>query len=259
MRVRTRRDHASYDSSSNGYAWWSLVCGLGAIAVAVMQPLHASGGAGFIATTIGIVAIGYGIQGLRMKRAGRATNGVAAVVGILFGCVGTLVMGVYVASFYLGAPNGSWTVKPGGELFQVEATQPDAAADAAAAAAAASAGAAGAETGPAETTSLAAPANQSDLDAVPIESALQLSAGSLAAALQQYASAGNPWPAALAVTTDNRSVLTPSGDVLGQLPRGAELAYQVAQDLTEYTLVLSDPESGGGVEFKSATGVMTQW
>lgn len=263
MRRRADRYLKASGRINNRSAWWSLLFGVGAIAIAVMQPIHSSGGAGFVASTVGLAAIGYGIQGLRLKRIGRATNSAAAIVGVVLGSVGTLAMAVYIAGFYLGTPHGSWTAKPGGELLQVEAAQPDADADGADAAAAqaqaasAASAQAAAAAEAANTASITAAASQSELDAMPVQRAMQMTAGTIAFTLRMYTGEGNPWPPALALTTDNHTVITPLGQVLARLPSGVELSYEVSADLMDYTLVLTAPETGEAVQYDTETGGVT--
>ncbi|TFD76081.1 hypothetical protein E3T54_10895 [Cryobacterium sp. Sr8] len=82
-------------------------------------------------------------------------------------------------------------------------------------------------------------------------------AGTLAYVMNRITPAGHPWPASLAVTTDNRRVMTPTGEVLGMVPRGAELSYQPSADLSGYTLTVTGSTFGVIAEFSSYTGEVT--
>jgi len=84
---------------------------------------------------------------------------------------------------------------------------------------------------------------------------MHMTAGTIAAGMN-LATRGTPWPSALAVT-DDQSVIMPTGEGVGRLPRGLQLDYQPSADLTDYTLVITDPVTGGSVEYSTLTGVVT--
>lgn len=169
------------------------------------------------------------------------------------GSMGTFIMVFYFTTFVVADPNMAWAALPGGDpLIRLEVSL--------------------GEPTPASAPNPVAPDSLQDasvpftpgqppvpapnIETMPIRDVMHITAGSIAAGMN-LATRGNPWPAALAVTTDDQSVIMPTGQGVGQLPRGLQLAYQPSADLTDYTLVITDPVTGGAVEYSTVTGVVT--
>jgi hypothetical protein len=239
--------------SRNGAAWWSAFLGLAALALALIQPGYTSIGQGFIVSTVGISAIAYGIYALASGRR-RTTRIVVPLAGVAMGSVGTFIMVFYFTTFIAANPNMAWGAVPGDDdpLIRVEVSL--------------------GEPTPASAPNPAAPDSGQGLavpfipgqpevpppniETIPIRDVMHMTAQSIAAGMN-LATLGNPWPSALIVTTDDQSVIMPTGEGVGRLPRGLQLDYQPSADLTHYTLVITDPVTGGSVEYSTLTGVVT--
>lgn len=176
--------------ASNTWAWLSLLVGAGAALIAVLQPGMTDSSQGYFVSTIGLSAVGLGIQALRLKRCGRATNGFAAGTGIVLGGIATAVMVFHLVTMMMaGSVSASFEQLP--FALPAEAI---------------------------ESAPLAAPAEVADT--APVDTlAMTQSLGSLVATLRMTTEVDGVWPAALAVTTEANSIITSSGITVGQ-PHG---------------------------------------
>ena len=122
--------------------------------------------------------------------------------------------------------------------------------------AAESLGAAGTTTGEPSGQAVAAPEASESTDPLEAERLeLGQSLGTATFVLQQTASADGTWPAALAITTDGTTLMSPNGIILAPIPAGAQVLYSTSSDRAEYSLTLIGP-SGVTATFVSTTGVI---
>ncbi|HYI33475.1 MAG TPA: hypothetical protein VEX88_08455 [Glaciibacter sp.] len=218
-----------------------------------MQPGYTTVGRGFIVSTLGISAIAYGIFALASRRR-RTTRIVVPLAGIAMGSAGTAIMVFYFTMIVVANPNMAWAALPGGdsviriEVSLGEPTPPSAPTP----------------VGPDFHQYVAVPLTPGqppvpapNIETMPIRDVMHLTLESIMSGMNLATVPRNQWPSALTVTTDDQSVIMPTGQSVGQLPRGLQLAYQPSADLTDYTLVITDPVTGGSVEYNTLTGVVT--
>jgi hypothetical protein len=274
-RANTARNRTGYfpdrRPSGSGAAWWSAFLGLGALALAMMQPGYTTLGNGFIVSTVGISAIAYGIYALSTRRR-RATRIAVPIAGVVMGAAGTALMVFYLTTYLVTNPNLDWTAYAGGDpVIQMTATPVDPAypvdsaypVDPAYPVPPPAPQAVDApEVVPVPMPADAPPYDGTvvirvpDIDTMPIRQAMQVAAGTISYLMREATEEGDPWPTTLAVTTDDRSVMMPTGEIVGWLPQGAQLSYQPTPDLMDFVLVITDPVTGGAVEYSTVSGVV---
>lgn len=231
----------SYGRSAGvGSAWLSFLFGSGALAFAFLQPENSSTTRGFLASTVGLTAIFYGVHALRNRIPGRMSTFLPAILGLTGGIVGTLVMVLYLVTYYFVPMSAGFTL-PGISLAPPAAIAPPAA---------------GVPQEPV-TQDAAAPA------AVPAtardeEMALAMAAGTIDLVLRNSSQDGL-YPESLTVTTADGRVTAPSGIVLVTLPPGTLFAYTVSADRTQYSSAMTGATFGTSARFDSTVGqVLTQ-
>jgi len=204
-------------------AWVSLVLGVASVAFALAPQSGDTDGTGRVMffSLVGIVAIAYGWNALRLAREGRAKAVVAPFLGISFGVVGTVLMLAGLASVYAesAARGEAVALQPFG------APEPQAASDAV--------------------------EDRAERDSF-LES-MRTIVGSLSA----HGTADGMWPSSLAITTDGATVLLPTGEVLGTLPAGAALTYVPSADSLAYTLVIRGGQHDVIADYSSETDAVT--
>jgi len=219
-------------TSRNWPGWISLILGFIAAGLAVF-PLTAAGvGNGFIASTVGISAIGYGVFALALRRRGDATARLSPIIGIILGIFGTVLMGSSVVNYYL--QGGSFDAP---SVFQVSGTefpyQPPA------------------QDPPAlESAPIAAPAAFTSIDEERM--ALTQNLGTVHFVLNQIAPDSKP--GSLSLATPGGTLSTPDGQALTILPAGTAVTYFISEDGSSYVITLQGAAFGSMVQLDSSLG-----
>jgi len=245
-------------SSVVGLATISVLTGVLALGVMLLQPANDQTTHGFFLSTIGVTAIVTGVQALRRGRYGHALPRFLARAGILLGGLGSIAVAWTLVAF-LVLPLGitlpalptslaTWLPTTGASFLGP-----------------APLGVLPAEGGAAE--SAVAPVGQEVLPAQPLppttteDEALELAraAGTLAYVLGQVRPAGSPWPDHLLLTTSPGpvGVSSPDGTPLVTLPAGTQLVYSVSSDRSVFAVDLVGGGFGRTVHYDSAAGVVT--
>jgi hypothetical protein len=94
------------------------------------------------------------------------------------------------------------------------------------------------------------PASVSESD--PTSAAMDAAASTIHTSLTTLTPPGTPYPESLAVTTDDNSVITPMGMVLGQVPAGMQLSYSPSADLMSASFSIFDPVTRQSIEMDLA-------
>lgn len=211
-------------------AWLSLVLGFVALAFAFIQPENSSTTRGFLASTIGIAAISYGVHAMRHRRPGVSMTFVLSVLGITFGIIGSLVMAIYLAAYFFVpasvdvAPPGVLINPPASIAQDVTPEIP-------------------------KPPAPVVPAATADEEAMSLAQAM----GTMDFALRNF-SADDLYPESLIVTTADGRITAPSGVVLVALPPGTLFAYTVSADRTQYSSVMTGGAFGTTASFDSKVG-----
>jgi hypothetical protein len=209
-------DRAHQVKKSNTAAWAALL--LGAVAVA-LSLVHLDPTVGtFTVAAVGIAALTLGIVGLRAYTAGRATNVVAPILGVLLALVGMGVMAFGVYAIY-SAPASSAT----GTVTQPISTS---------------------QVGTDPGTNAAA---------THARKILMNDVRSINRSMKAVRGHSTLWPAKLSVDPVRGTVITGTGRRLGTVPVGSTVAYSTSPDGTGYTLTVSNPDVNVGVRYTSAT------
>lgn len=209
-------------------AWISLLLGLIALGIAFVQPDDGATIRGFLASTVGISAIAYGIHFLGHRPPGASASFIAAVLGMVTGLVGTIVMALYVVAF-----------------FQSPAQDAGFQADQPVAPPAVVAQAPAADGIPSAPGSFASPDEE--------RMSLAQLIGTLDFALRESSPDGL-YPESLAVTTGDGLVTSPAGTGLVVLPPGASFAYKVSTDRGNYSASVTGATFGTTASFDSQVG-----
>ena len=189
-------------------AWLSLLFGSGALMLAFIQPENSSTTRGFLASTIGITAVFYGVHALRNRIPGRMSTFLPAIVGLTGGVVGTFVMAIYLLAYFF-VPTSTSFALPGIPIPPPASIAQEA-----------------------PETPVTAPALAAF--ATPNEEAMALAqaVGTMDFVLRKSSQDGL-YPDSLTVTTADGRVTAPSGVVLVALPPGTLFAYTVSADRTQ--------------------------
>ena len=193
-------------------------------------PIADGASSGYVASTIGLTAVAYGIQALNLYRRGLGGGRDAARVGIAFGVISTLVMVYFMASFYLP----SWGVTPSAASLAppfMEVTQPPASV----------------------IDPVVAPPAYATEEGERMALAQEL--GTLSYVIGQTAPGGLV-PDAVTVDQSDGTVFTSTGQILGRVDLGAQLSYVVSQDRTNYSLEAVGAQFGSVVTFDSLSGTV---
>lgn len=217
----------------------SLLFGLVAAGLALF-PITAAGiGHGYIASTVGITAIAYGVFALKLRRRYEATARLSPITGILLGSFGTLLMGALVANFYLnGVPLNSPIT------FQVAETEftydPQGIAP---------------WTSTETSQNIApppAPTPEAFASAEEERMSLIQNLGTVHFVLNQIAPGTKP--ASLSLATSGGTLSTPDGQALTVLPEGTSVNYTTSSDASSYVITLKGATFGTMVQLDSAIG-----
>jgi hypothetical protein len=220
------------------------------LAIALVQP-NGTGGSGmqsgFVASSIGIIAIVLGLNALRQRRAGLPAATLVARVGILFGGIGTAVM-AYALIAVLLVPSGVFLP-----------TLPSLAAPGASPYGLVLGGPPPSEAGEPETGAidLAPPLPASDVGAFASaedERMYLLQAAATAAfMLSQFRAPDSAWPTVVALGADGVTIV---GDdlALAQVPAGSQLIYARSSDGMQFSLTLVGAQFASTATYDSVTG-----
>jgi hypothetical protein len=214
----------------------SLVLGTAALVFALVDIAAAGSHNAIGISGVGVTAVAFGVAALRAH----VNERLVARAGITFGVLGVAGMAWAVVSLMLGSngvilPAVAFYDRLGAseqaiadtEYVLDDAPQPVSTMDAA--------------TG----TSLTFPDAESEWDGI------DMVIGT--AAYTTLPSADGLWPAALAITTDGRSLLAPDGTALVAIPAGATVDYAVSPDRTSYVLTVTAARFGTVGRYESST------
>lgn len=240
---RDRRDRHVNPRSTGGHRWSSWIClalGFGAAAIASIPPRNGLTTNGFIYSGVGIIAIAFGIDAIRHRRTSRSGSTAIAIVGIILGGVGTLIMVVQLIVFFLNAGTNGGTLGLLGSrpIFQLPSApgvqQPSAQPP----------------TAPptAPLTKAITPGDET--------STLAQVERSLTHTLTMTTPAGSSWPEALIVASDGQSIVLQSGQVVGRMPPDTQLHYSRSADGANFSLVLTG-RSGVVVQYDTQSRAIT--
>lgn len=230
-------------------AWTSLVVGVAALVIGLTAPLAPDPARVAWIAGFGAIAVWAGGMAIpRYRRAGRARSGLA-ITGIATG-VATITAMAYAFTAITLASTDIALPAPANWLdatVELQPVGPDAAAIPSTPGSTAS-------DPSGESAAAPEPAAPTDpLEAERLE--LGQSLGTATFVLRQTAPAGGTWPAALAITTDGTTLMSPDGIILAPIPAGAQVLYSTSSDRTAYSLTLIGP-SGVTTTFDSTTGVI---
>jgi hypothetical protein len=203
-------EHEEDFSISNRSAWLSLLFGLVAAGLTVVSFLP--GSAVLWVGASGLIAILWGVRALVRKRANRATNVWAPVVGMLLGIAATVFMlfGIAILSaLHIGAPSTT--------AANAASIQPTVA-----------------QTSPTPFVFTSnAPLTASETETQQIAMAIN---NTFAAGSTKLAP-GQAWPALLSVS--GTSVVAPNGTTVATLPDGMSINYKLVDNKTGYEIAVS--------------------
>jgi hypothetical protein len=218
---RSRRVHPS--------AWVSLLLGVAGVAI-VLIPAPFGATHGVIVSTVGIAAIGLGLHALRRHGSDRPTKRGIAVLGTLFGTLGTVVMVFQLTTFYLATGGGTAAYGLLGSMPMFGSSTSEVQ----------------------DSAPVKKPALQGNerLTIAHLE-------GAIVEELARTTPPGTGWPSSLAVGSSGISVVLPSGQSLGKIPEGAKVVYARSADHLNYSLVIIGPETGVRVMYDTQSGYIT--
>lgn len=199
------------------------MCGAAAAATIFLPWGENFGGRGYVVSTVGLAAIGFGLAALKARTGG--LSAFASVVGMILGGIGAVAMVFSLVTFYL---------TPGNSL----AGNPPVPLELAPVAAAAS-------SAPVATAEPAVP--QADERAT-----LAQTVGTIVFLLKSDHEAGLGLPTVLAATSTGH-VVTTSGNI--RLPTGSQMRYQRWPDATGYDLEVKGA-SGLVAGYSTRTGLV---
>lgn len=233
------------------FAWTSFAIGVAAFVIGLAAPLASDPTRVVWIAGFGAMAIWAGLMAIpRYRGTGRGRSPLA-VTGVAAG-VATIATMTYAFAAIAVAPTGVALPAPSHWVGTVGAPTdaPVGTMDAAATPRAApfvDSDSPGASLAPEVSTDLEA------LESERLELAQSL--GTATFVLRQTASADGTWPAALAITTDGATLMSPAGIVLAPIPAGAQVLYSTSADRTEYSLTMIGP-SGVTATFVSTSGMV---
>jgi hypothetical protein len=231
------------------FAWTSLVVGVAALVIGLTAPLAPDPARVVWIARFGAMAVWAGGMAIpRYRRAGRGRSALA-ITGIATGIASIAVMAyaftaIALAPTDIALPAPANWVSAAGESTRVAPDATD------------SLGAPGTTAGEPSGHAVVAPEASESTDPLEAERLeLGQSLGTATFVLRQTASADGTWPAALAITTDGTTLMSPNGIILAPIPAGAQVLYSTSSDRAEYSLTLIGP-SGVTATFVSTTGVI---
>lgn len=234
--------------ASNVIGLLAVALGLFATLLPLAHPDASTGFRGFAFTTAGVTAVMLAMRAAHLRREGRATSRLLPLAGGILGVTGTF-LSLWSLAFYY-APN---VIPPMPSLTSLtEIAQPFLNT---------SDGSVSPEVG-----STAQKVIPSSVALVPLESAvlspeetqsaMQMTAGTVAYVLKSLRLPGDPWPSALYIDAENM-VMTEEGDELALLPAGTTATYTRSTSGENYRLTIASDLTGTGVTFDTQSGVVT--
>jgi hypothetical protein len=200
----------------------ALFCGAVAAATIFVLPDDFSDGRGYVVSTVGLAAIGFGLAALKRRNGGWPA--ITSAVGMALGAIGTALMLFSLVTFY-SAPGHSLAANPPAPLELAPIAPATSATPAAA----------------------APPVAQQDERA-----ALAQTVGTIVYLLQQDKKAGySGVPTALNAVSGR--IVTITGSIA--LPPGSTVKYERSPDGTGYNLAVSGA-SGSVASYSTATGLV---
>lgn len=221
--------HTNTVPPRNITAWFALI--FGAAAVALTFETELPGTPAFYAVPAGVVAILAGVRALMLRREKRATNGLAPVVGMIFGggamvvaLLGITLVGV-VNTVSSGMVNTSVNVPSGSATFTA---------------------APGTSSEP-----LVFPGNPQLTQAGTVVQAVATALNRTYASGASSLAVGQAWPTSL--TVKGHAVLNSHGTRLAVLPSGFALKFLPSTDGKSYRLVATGTDPNELATYNSAT------
>jgi len=222
----------------------AIVFGVFACVYEFYQPSGQPGVTRYAVTTMGVVAIFFGIRAFRL-RSGRMFSWLLPFLGILLGSIGTIATIASIGVFFANPSAFSGDLLPGAApMTQTTSATPT----------------------PVTSGPVAAPADSTPADAAPAAipptiANIDRALGTLAFTLKQTRSSDQLWPATLGQTSAGgvfNPFSTQPDRILVVLPSGTTLQYQTSSDRTGFAMRLSSvADPSVAAQYSSSSGVVT--